>query len=628
MNDRGVPHIVAQNDLDMATALGYAVARDRLFQMDFIHRAATGRLAEVVGPGALSTDQFFYRNGIVHAVRRNTELQRIQSPEQAELADAYMAGVNAWLKELEPRDWPLEYRLIGAAPPDSMTSEATLALYAYMAFDLSFQRSDERVEHVRQRMSPADFERLYPNYSTWERTIVPPEEAHWVEANPDLSPELGPISTDLALSGSDHGEVIPDIVTPDLLMPVADGFIPGKGSNNWAVAGSRSTTGMPILAGDMHLSLTLPAIWYEARLTTPDQDVYGVTFPAVPAIVEGITATTAWTFTNTGSDQLDTYQVVLDDQGERYLFDGEWRALVVETDTIQVKGEDPYVQRVPYTHFGPVRQADGNAYAIRWVGHEYGTTLAAATGMNKASNYEEFELAIRQWDYPTQNILYVGGDSVVAIRSTGYMPIRGQGNAYGVQDGTTSDTEWIGRIPFDELPHVINPTRGYLASTNQRPAPEGYPYYIKQNYSPIYRSIRIDDLLMSQERHTPDDLASYQADQLALQARLFTTPLSQLDGLTEEASRLRDRLTGFDGVMSKESTDASLFADYFQAIRWAVWDEQLFQGGVYPASVRILDLLNSDPADPWFDLEETDEIETAPDVFRTVLEEQAAEWAA
>jgi acyl-homoserine lactone acylase PvdQ len=139
---------------------------------------------------------------------------------------------------------------------------------------------------------------------------------------------------------------------------VFEGFVEGKGSNNWAVAGSRSETGMPILAGDMHLSLTLPAIWYEAHLITPTTNVYGVTFPAVPGIVEGITPTTAWAFTNTGSDQLDTYRVQLSADGSRYLFDGEWRDLVMETDTIRVRGAAPQTVTVPFTHFGPVLRED------------------------------------------------------------------------------------------------------------------------------------------------------------------------------------------------------------------------------------------------------------------------------
>ncbi len=378
----------------------------------------------------------------------------------------------------------------------------------------------------------------------------------------------------------------------------------------------------------MHLSLTLPAIWYEAHLITPTTNVYGVTFPAVPGIVEGITPTTAWAFTNTGSDQLDTYRVQLSADGNRYLFDGEWRDLDMQTDTIRVKGAEPHTITVPYTHFGPVLREDDGDVVIRWVGHEFGTSFAAVWDMNRARNYEEFERAIRQWDYPMQNILYAGTDSIIAIRSTGYLPVRGQGNAFGVIDGTTSDTEWIGRVPFDELPYSIEPSKGYLASTNQRPAAGDYPHYLGQDWYSIHRSVRIDELLSSKPRHTVDDIASYQADQVALQVGLFTSPLDDLSGLSADAERVRSQLYSFDGNMTTEAVEGRLFDLYFDALRSLVWDEPVFEDGVEPQAVRILELLEENPDHPWFDRVETPGKETAPDIFRLALEQTATQWAA
>ena len=232
-----------------------------------------------------------------------------------------MKGANTWLSSLDEGSYPLEYRLLGAKPPVELTPEFTMALYAYMTYDLSFRRtaSDIQAERLMRSLGDLEYDRLFPRYSTWERTIVPEAEAHWTEeaagsaASPspasrsDIAEIPGTASTPASLLDVESGtsespaqlfasqkgsKLQRELVrTANRLIapPAAEGFIEGKGSNNWAVSGSRSTTGMPILAGDMHLSLTLPAIWYEAHLITPSSNVYGVTFPAVPGIVEGIT---------------------------------------------------------------------------------------------------------------------------------------------------------------------------------------------------------------------------------------------------------------------------------------------------------------------------------------------------
>lgn len=623
MDERGVPHIKADDDLDAIRALGYVVARDRLFEMDFIHRVSTGQLSALLGEGALGVDRYFHEMGIVDAVRRNTALLPDRMPREFEIISAYAAGANAWLADMNEDQVPLEYRLLGGAPPDEITPEYTMALYAFMAYDLSFRlNSDRRHAFTRAALGDSTYQSLFPEYSTWEVPIVRADEGWWTNSRTAsaATESVDPPSEATAAA------LIPPPPPADLPF-FLQGFLEGKGSNNWAVDGSRSVTGMPILAGDMHLSLTLPAIWYEAHLITPTANVYGVTFVAVPGIVEGITPTTAWAFTNTGADQLDTYRVQLNTDHTQYLFDGEWRDLRMETDSISVKDGPDTAVEVAYTHFGPVISDDGGDFVVRWVGHEFGTTMGAFWEMNRAKNYEEFLRATRQWDYPMQNILYAGRDSLIAIRSTGYLPVRGQGNAFGIIDGTTSDTEWIGRVPFDELPYVIDPAKGYLASTNQRPAPEGYPHYLGQDWSEVFRSVRIDQLLSDKARHSADDLASYQADQVALQVGHLTAPLVGLEGLTEAGERLRRRLEAFDGNMNTDSPDARLFDWYYRELNSGMWDEPIFRNGVSPKDVRILELLEQDPSHVWFDRVDTPERETAEDVFRLALEYAATRWA-
>ena len=633
-DERGVPHIFAESDKDATIALGYIVARDRLFEMDFIHRVTTGTLAELMGPGAIATDQHFIGLGIPQAVRKNTAILADQTPREAEGVTWYALGANAYISHMDVSDYPLEYRLLGAEPPETFSAEFTLSLFTYMAYDLSFKSSDIGLERIRTEMGPESFSELYPRFSNWENPIVPPEHSSWAAGQASISgrsvasmPGSLPdewSSVREAIVGHDIGPR--DGSSP--FVPFSEGYVEGKGSNNWAVSGSRSTTGMPILAGDMHLALSLPAIWYEAHIVTPQTNIYGVTFPAVPVIVEGITPTTAWTFTNTGSDQIDYYRVQLDDSRTHYLFDDEWIELSASVDTILVRGADPVVETVLYSHHGPIQEREDGDYAIKWVGHEFGTTFAALWDMNRATNYQEFEMATRMWDYPVQNILYAGRDSIVAIRSTGYLPVRASGNAFGVLDGRTSDTDWIGRVPFDELPHSISPSRGFLTSTNQRPASEGYPHYLGQDWRSIYRSIRIEELLEGKTLHTPEDLASYQADVKAVQASLFLPHIRTIDGLSEAGQRIQAVLTDFDGVMALDRTEPRLFGWFMDSLTDLMWDEPVFRLGSDPKEIRILDLLASDPNSIWFDLISTPDRESAEDLFRMALDRSGETWKA
>ena len=616
-DERGVPHIFATSDKDAMMAQGYLVTRDRLFQMDFIHRAATGRISELLGASGLPTDRFFRNNGISDAVWANTALLPERMPREFEAVSWYDMGANTYLAEMTPSEWPLEYKLVGAEPPSSIDPSFTMALFAFMAYDLSFDNQDVQIEELKSVMGAADFANLYPIAGMFESTITSAED--YATRTPSVARPLAlsnePKSARMTSSGA------PFNPAPDL----AEGLIEGKGSNNWAVSGARSTTGMPILAGDMHLGLSLPAIWYEAHLVTPTVNVYGVTFPAVPGIVEGITPTTAWAFTNTGADQLDTYRLSLNETRDAYWYDDQWMPLESVTDSIHVKGGETVVETRFKTHLGPVLSSNRGDFAIKWVGHEFGTTFQAIWDMNRATDYPSFEQAIRQWDYPMQNILYAGRDSVIAIRSTGNMPIRTQGNAFGVQDGTTSATAWVGRVPFDELPHSISPVRGYLTSTNQRPAPTDYPYYLDQDWRSVYRSMRIADLLEGKLKHSPDDLRSYQADVVAVQAKLFLPLIEGATNLSEVGSEVQNRLQGFDGNMTLESTTAFLFASFMEVLQDYMWDEDAFTGLAKPSDIRILERLeNGDTS--WFNRVDTPEVESVADLMGMVLNEVGIRW--
>ncbi|MEQ9103674.1 MAG: penicillin acylase family protein [Rhodothermales bacterium] len=607
---RGVPHIHAGSEKDATIALGYVVARDRLFEMEFIWRAATGRLAELLGPAAVEQDRYFRDIGMVHAVRNNTELLMAETSAVRSHTEWYVQGANAWVESLSRSEWPFEFRLFGRGP-SRVTPEHTQALFSFMAYDLSFRSDDVPLDLARQRLGGDGFRALYPEFSTHEKYIVP-SGSHIGSSRTDEgtgSPETGTAVASVS-SVMDKG-------THAVLDGLAEGLRPGKGSNNWAVNGHRSLTGMPILAGDMHLNLSLPAIWYEVHVVTPESNSYGVTFPSAPAIIEGITETHAWAFTNTGTDQLDTYLLQLDETGERYLHDGQWKPLVSVVDTIRVHGGPDVVHGVRWSHHGPVRTAGDRTLAIRWVGHEYGRTLEAFLLMNKAVDHASFEEATRSWDYPMQNILYAGRDSIISLRSTGYLPIRGTGSGAGILDGTSSSTEWVGRVPFDALPVMHNPGSGWVSSTNQRPAGADYPWYLGTNWEPIHRSQRIHELMTAAERHGVGDLKTYQADVYAKQADYLVPVLAELDGLLAASAERVRFLSEWDRRMTVESREATLFAQLVDTLEALVWDEPSFDGIPPPSFVRMFDL--HPDSSVWFDIQGTPEREDRQAVLKAAL---------
>lgn len=626
MDERGVPHIRADSEKDATFALGYVVARDRLFEMEFIWRAATGRLSEMLGPAALDQDRYFHDIGMVRAVRENTYSLLADTSEASRRIAWYVHGANAWVSGLKRADLPFEYRLFGR-DPSRVTPEHTQALFSFMAYDLSFRGDDAAYDVARLRMDSASYQALYPEFSEHEVYIVPDDGQTWDAADGGSASTAaeGHPFPELTLRTDEWTGGFTDELTGGLadgfaggfLEGLAEGFLPGKGSNSWAVNGQRSSTGLPILAGDMHLNLSLPAIWYEVHMVTPQLNTYGVTFPSVPAIVQGITETHAWAFTNTGADQLDTYALRMDESHGRYLHDGEWKPLETTVDTIRVRGQPPVIHEVQWSHHGPVRQTGNQTLAIRWVGHEYGRTLEAVLRMNQAVDHASFEEATRSWDYPMQNILYAGRDSIISLRSTGYLPIRANGRGAGLLDGTTSATDWTGRVPFDALPVIHNPASGWVSSTNQRPAGRDYPWYMGTNWESVHRSQRIHELLTDTESHGVEDLKAYQADVYVKQADYLLPKLQELKDLQpamEEAVRM---LSDWDRRMTMDSPEATLFAQVVDTLEMLVWDESVFDDVPKPSFVRLFDL--HPDTSSWFDRQATPARETLDDLLRETL---------
>jgi len=620
-DERGVPHIFAKSDRDATIALGFVVAQDRLFQMDFIARVTSGSLAEVMGPGAIQSDRFFRRNGMRRTMEKHAEWLRTKKGLQYQLITWYQAGANAFIESLKEEDDPFEFRLLGYRPKKLLLPDA-LAILLYMNYDLSFSSRDRAYGQLQDILTEREYDKLFPRFSKFVAPIVPDESRSAGDTSDSQSGW-----EEIRLRRADRAKESPGPRTAFEAKPLFEGFREGKGSNNWAVDGTRSTTGYPILAGDMHLNLSLPAIWYEAHLVTPDMNVYGVTIPGAPVIIEGITEETAWAFTNTGSDQIDFYDLQLSGDRKGYVVDGVVEPLEITVDSILVAGQTPVPDTLYWSRFGPVLMDDEYATAVRWVAHDTSRTMLAIWKMGHARSYAEFEEATRFWDSPMQNILYADRSGTIAIRSTGFLPLRGGKNGVTEQDGTTSEDEWIGRVPFDDLPAWRNPERGYLTSSNQQPASENYPYYLGHDWRSAYRSLRIDSLLSGSAVHSVDDMKSYQADVYAVQADLFLPLLQSVHDLSTAARSIRTLLLEWDRNTSIDQIEPVLFDAFLEELQQQAWDESMFQNFRMPATPRLARLMSQEPHSIWLDRVDTEARENAQTLLRQAIETVANEYA-
>jgi penicillin amidase len=620
-DERHVPHIFAESDRDAIIALGYVAAKDRLFQLDFLPRVASGRLSAAFGPQSIRADRFLRRTGMEWGAQRNLERIRAEKGIELKALRWYGTGVNAYLDRTAAADLPLVFRLLGYRP-DRYTPIQGLRLLQYMSYDLSYDSDDPSYTTLRRRLGADAFERLYPEHPAGLFVpIVPPAQQRGTDRNDAAGRAAARpgARAPAALRARRHGRAA--------LRRALGGSTAGiAGSNNWAVQDRRSESGAPLLAGDMHLSVTLPSIWYEAHLVTPTTNAYGLTIPGAPVLVQAFNRHVGWTLTNTGADLIDHYALTVDSARARYRYEGTWRPLRRTVDTIRVKGQTPVLDTMYFSHHGPVRVPEGEtgtAVAEQWVAHKPSRTLHALWDMNRADSVAALTEALRRWDTPMQNILYAGTGGDIAIRSVGRLPVRRAGHGRGLLPGSTDAHEWVGRVPFDALPAARNPAQDFLASANQKPTGPGYPYYLGYDWPDGYRSMRIDSLLRGRGAHGVDDFTRYQTDVQVPSRSVFVPLLRTVGDVSPRADTLRRMLVEWDGEAAVDRPEPLIFRAFLRSLRRQAWDERVFAAGPDPEDAVLVDLLRTDPDARWLDVQATPATEGAPALLRRALEATA-----
>ncbi len=559
----GIPTIQAASLADAAFGLGVVHVQDRLWQMETHRRIGAGRLAELFGEPALEADRFLRALG----VRRAAAAQWAQLPPASRaLVQAYTDGVNAAIAGAV-RARPPEYLLL-QAPLEPWDPVDTLAWSIMMAWDLGGNWSTELLRlRLALQMPVSRIDALLPPY---------PGEA------PLVTTDYAALFRSLKLDAGDRATAwmrLPEIAPPS--------GVEGVGSNNWVLAGSRTTTGRPLLANDPHLKLSTPALWYFARLQAPGLRVAGATMPGMPIVVLGQNEHLAWGFTNTGPDVQDLYIEQLDPGDPTRVRTPEgWAALETAREVIRVKGKPD----VPFTYrrsrHGPVisdagtmadvlgpRDSPRYVLALRWTALDpdsdaIGTSLA----IQAATTVPAFISAASSLVAPMQNMVVADRDGRIGVVSPGRVPLRKPENDLKGQvpaPGWDARYDWAGFIPADQTPRQTDPAAGFIATANQRITPEGYPHYITSEWALPYRQQRIEQVLQAKPRHSLDDLAALQADVRSLAVPRLLPWLLKAESTHPLAAAAMAQLKGFDGTMAADRAAPLIY--------WA-WQRQMGRG--------------------------------------------------
>jgi penicillin G amidase len=600
-----VPHIFANNASDAFFVQGYVSAMLRLWQMDIATRAASGRLSEVLGERTLPQD-IAQRKKQIHKAAKKTVQLWSKNPEELSYIQAYTDGINAYIQNLRPRKYPLEFKLLGYKP-ELWTVEKSALFFKSMAETLSFQHDDLPATFTLGQLGESMFNDLFPDWNPRQVPIIPDKDNYpYTDVARNETMEPGEVSFGETFTG---------------LLPQPP---PNNGSNNWALSGKKTSSGYPILANDPHLSMTLPAIWYEVQIHCPDFNAYGVTFPGIPGILIGFNEQAAWGVTNVGHDVLDWYRIKWeDDQKKKYLLDNEWKEVIQEEEAIFIKGKkEPYIETVKITEWGPIVYPD---LAMKWLAidtpddrpfSEIGTFVK----MMKAKNYADYREALQGFANPAQNFVFASVTDEIGLTVTGKLPIKKRNQGKWINDGTSSFNDWNGYIPFEHLPFSYNPTSGYVSSANQHSTYPEYPYYYNGGFDD-YRGRILHRFLDQKNDWTVEDVQKLQNNNRSILAEeALPALLGMLDfhSLNDAEKEIVDWLQNWNYEFDADQYAPTYFLNWFDEAYQMTFDEFKKNDNIdwlMPELWRFIQLINSETNHPIFDIKTTPGIETATEII-------------
>ncbi|HCU25435.1 MAG TPA: penicillin acylase family protein [Deltaproteobacteria bacterium] len=558
----GISTIRAASRFDAFRALGYVTARDRLFQMDMMRRAASGRLSEVIGKLALKID---VEHRVMGFNRVASKIAQALPEEQRKALSAYAEGVNAFIQQMETP--PIEFILLGYRPAPWAIEDSVL-VYLNIFEDLYGHSDSERMMTVMKKTLPPEVvEFLTPDTSVYAVPLMGGDES------------FRPIRPIPAAALSAIRKLPPEKNHKEAqLLETKDVF---PGSNQWAVGGSRTPDGRAILANDMHLGLRLPNIWYRASLQYEGgTEISGVTLPGTPPIIIGSNGQVAWGFTVLMADILDLVKLEINPENPaEYKTPEGWKPFELIQEAIQVRWGKDAVIEVRGTIWGPVLETKvaGEPVALHWSVLESGEIDMGLLAMDGVENLEEGMGVLNRFRGPPLNALIADKEGKIAWTATGRIPIRKGFDGTSSESWADGSKAWIGYIPPDQLPRVVNPPSGFLVTANNRTLGKDYPYPIGYDFAVGYRAYRIHERLQAIERTTEPQMFSLQLDTTShffdfyrdLALRLLTEKTVHENPLLLQA---KQAIEAWDGRADTESRGFGLLVRFRQILDKDVFD--------------------------------------------------------
>jgi penicillin amidase len=550
-----IPHVSAADEIDLFFAQGFLHAQERLWQMELSRRFLQGRNAEIFGNLRLpwkelsyqfrdrtTVDLDYFMRLLGVAASADACLELLSESLRARL-DAYCNGVNRYIDQCKKLPW--EFRLLRHRPEvwrpqDTLTIGKGFALLLSTAL---YTRLNFLAVADKLKNRPDMLRDLLPGYPGSAPVIACAIGTH-----------AGPLSS------------------------FANGVFAGAGaggaSNSWALGATRSQTGGALLCNDPHLRLTLPSIWYLMHLRSAQEapdgyEVWGATIPGCPLVQIGRNRSIAWGITAAVCDDVEIYREKLHRlEPDRYLAGHDWNRLESRRELIAVRKSKAVERVVRRTRHGPVISdfsgvADAREIlAVRWTAHEPSEEMRSLYGVNRASTWREFHESLRHHGAPSLNFVYADGAGNIGYALAGRIPARVSAPDLFPVPGWDKNNDWRGYIPFDQLPHLYNPTEGAVASANNGVTDAAYPYYLSRFFEPPHRFRRIGELLAAREKHSQRDMTAMQLDDLSLQAKELIASLKfgleQIPG-DEALQKAAAALLAWDGRCGENSIGAAVF---------------------------------------------------------------------
>jgi penicillin amidase len=570
-DERGIPYIEAKNEADLYFAQGYMTASDRLWQMDILRRSMRGELAEIFGSAVLEEDKRHRIYGFAKIAEASTA--NLSGPVRAAL-EAYASGVNAFIESRDGKTLPPEFQILGYRPR-AWTSADSIVIGKLFAEALSTTWPTDIMRAALSAVPPEKRNILLQETSPLDVILVGSDRPGKDKPERKTAGRSSQASAPLS-----EAEIKATLLETASIQETMKGSLERVGmymedravSNNWVVAGKRTATGKPLLANDPHLPASAPSIWYMTHLSAPGLRVAGITAPGAPGIILGHNERIAWGGTNLGPDVQDLYREKFDPGNpRRYLTPSGWRETEVRHEEIKVrKGFTDTATvieplDVTVTRHGPIILEKGGArYALRWTALDaQAVEFEAFYYINRARDWDGFRAALKKYFGPTQNFIYADTGGHIGYYGAGNIPIRKSGDGSVPYDGSTDAGDWTSFIPFDKLPHLYDPPKGFILTANQRIVGQDYPYFLTHEWTPPYRAHRIQDLLQAKGKLTVEDFRAIQGDTYSYAAENFVRAAALIARQTPPAS-VDEKWR--DAVLALEKWDRHVDTDSHEAL--------------------------------------------------------------